>query len=284
MATYTGIKSILAEFLSRIKEDLKIIKGVFKIQSNSGTDFIVANPESSTNENVAATTINVNGNVSASCFNSTSKALTITNGIDKTIPVGTSILGKDGIGIRGAGNDGAFIRFDESTTNSGYLDICTGDDGTEPIYCKQYNTSNAIAHQITLMNTSGNQVFNEATVSAIRFRGNTVIGNSATASGTNYLTIRMGSTYIRGFYFTKGTTYATVYSTLLPYMTYNAGSRKANDASCIGFYDREICRYENNNDNNIDFFNVDNKNILYVTKGSTTTLSYSLCIVFPVVL
>lgn len=60
-----------------------IIKGLFKIQSNSGDDFIKVNPEASSNttETISAKTMQVKGNVEVST-KTTTNTLTITSGND----------------------------------------------------------------------------------------------------------------------------------------------------------------------------------------------------------
>ena len=63
------------------------------------------------------------------------------------------------------GSDKARILFDETTSNSGSLEIATGDDGTEPIYVRQYsgdaNSSFAtVSHELCLLDSSGNTTLN----------------------------------------------------------------------------------------------------------------------------
>ena len=53
-------------------------------------------------------------------------------------------------------NDAGWIRQIETTASSGYLEIATGDDGSEPIYVRQYKTDNTIARTFTLLDGSGN--------------------------------------------------------------------------------------------------------------------------------
>ena len=69
-----------------------------------------------------------------------------------------TIIYSNGISMRdpytGNGNDCGFIRHIETTTNSGYLEVGVGDDGTESIYARQYNTSSTVAAEITLLNAS----------------------------------------------------------------------------------------------------------------------------------
>lgn len=56
-------------------------------------------------------------------------------------------------------NDAAWIRHIEETANLGTLEIATGDDAAnEAIYVRQYNTSSAVAAEITLLDASHNSI------------------------------------------------------------------------------------------------------------------------------
>lgn len=52
-------------------------------------------------------------------------------------------------------NDAGWIRQIEETANSGSLEIAVGDDGNEPIYVRQYNTSNAVKNEAILLSSTG---------------------------------------------------------------------------------------------------------------------------------
>lgn len=71
---------------------------------------------------------------------------------------GVAKMYKDALALRGIGNDAGWVRFFE-TNNDGSLEIATGDDGTEPIYVRQYNTSSQVSHQATLLDADGNSSF-----------------------------------------------------------------------------------------------------------------------------
>lgn len=60
-------------------------------------------------------------------------------------------------GIAGAvgDNDGWRVRGGATSSNAGFLEICTTDDGNEPIYVRQYQASN-IVRTLTLLDGSGN--------------------------------------------------------------------------------------------------------------------------------
>lgn len=67
-------------------------------------------------------------------------------------------------------NDSAWIRHIEETSNSGILEIATGDDTNEAIVVRQYNTSSAVAREAYILNSSGNTSF-PGTVTATTFSG-----------------------------------------------------------------------------------------------------------------
>jgi hypothetical protein len=74
--------------------------------------------------------------------------------------------------------DNDYCRFLASSTdsNAGYLEIATADDGTEPIYVRQYTgVYSSITRTLTLLDSSGNT----------QFCGNVYWGQSGT--GANYL-------------------------------------------------------------------------------------------------
>lgn len=88
-------------------------------------------------------------------------------------------------------SDAGWIRHIETTANEGELEIAVGDDGSEMMVARQYNTSNNIAHQLILMNSAGNMVTNQdifilhatnATMGAYTTCPKIVFGEGATAS------------------------------------------------------------------------------------------------------
>ena len=56
-------------------------------------------------------------------------------------------------------NDAGWFRFQETTSNDGHLEIATGDDGSEPIVVRQYDTFSNIVRQANLLDGSGNTSF-----------------------------------------------------------------------------------------------------------------------------
>lgn len=85
--------------------------------------------------------------------------------------------------IRGTCGVNDFWRIGGGATrnNAGYMEIATADDGTEPIYVRQYSgTFGTITRTATLLDDSGNTSF-PGTVAAAKFKG-ALEGNASTAS------------------------------------------------------------------------------------------------------
>ena len=88
--------------------------------------------------------------------------------------------------IRGTCGDNDFWRIGGGATgnNAGYMEIATADDGTEPIYVRQYSgTFGAITRTATLLDGDGNTSF-PGTVAAAKFKG-ALEGNASTASNAS---------------------------------------------------------------------------------------------------
>lgn len=88
--------------------------------------------------------------------------------------------------IRGTCGDNDFWRIGGGATgnNAGYMEIATADDGTEPIYVRQYSGMfNTITRTATLLDDSGNTSF-PGTVTASKFKG-ALEGNASTASNAS---------------------------------------------------------------------------------------------------
>jgi hypothetical protein len=78
-------------------------------------------------------------------------------------------------------NDQARILVGATASNAGFLEISTADDGTEPIYVRQYTgTFTTLARTATLLDGSGNTSF-PGTVTASTFSG-ALSGNATTAT------------------------------------------------------------------------------------------------------
>lgn len=92
-----------------------------------------------------------------------------------------------------ADNDMFRIRVGGSETNSGWAEIATADDGTEPIYVRQYTGDFAtVARTLTLLDASGNSSFpgnvnataGGVTISSLGSGGGLFNGNGDSASST----------------------------------------------------------------------------------------------------
>jgi hypothetical protein len=90
-----------------------------------------------------------------------------------------------------ANSDFARIRVG-GANNAGYMEIATGDDGTEPIYVRQYTGAN-VTNQVTLLDGSGNTTFPKQ-VTATGFTGS-LTGTASTAKA--YDTSFTGSNSIK---------------------------------------------------------------------------------------
>lgn len=128
------------------------IKGLFKVQSNNGNDFVVFNPESKANttQSIAAKTmqvkgdVQVNDNISAKKININGAAYS--NAATPVEAIGGSMAANDFWRIAAGG-----------TNNSGFVELATANDGTEPILIRQYSGvfSNLI-RTLKLLDESGN--------------------------------------------------------------------------------------------------------------------------------
>lgn len=88
--------------------------------------------------------------------------------------------------VQGTCGDNDFWRIGGGATgnNTGYMEIATADDGTEPIYVRQYSgTFSTITRTATLLDDSGNTSF-PGTVAAAKFKG-ALEGNASTASNAS---------------------------------------------------------------------------------------------------
>lgn len=86
-----------------------------------------------------------------------------------------------------ADNDQFRIRVGGTATNAGWVELATADDGSEPIYVRQYTgVFTTVARTATLLDGSGNTSF-PGTVTASKFSGpltGTVTGNCTGSSGS----------------------------------------------------------------------------------------------------
>lgn len=81
---------------------------------------------------------------------SNAQKISITSGATETrdVVVVNGIAGSDFFRIRTGG-----------INDVGWTEIATGDNGNDPLYIRQYNTSGQVQHQVTLLNENGDSVF-----------------------------------------------------------------------------------------------------------------------------
>ena len=119
-------------------------------------------------------------------------AMPLSAGKVTSLAAGTTEIFKDGIAISNptTSNDVGWMRVTGTGESDTVLEIATGDDGggttAETIVVRQYNTSNAIAHEAKLLDPSGNTSF-PGNVTAPKFIGN-LQGNADTATSATSAT------------------------------------------------------------------------------------------------
>jgi hypothetical protein len=101
-------------------------------------------------------------------------------------------------------DDNWFVGANAGGVSQGYLEIATGDDGTEPIYATQYNgnafTTGTVARRVTLLDGSGNSIFpNTLTATTLVKSGGTssqfLKADGSVDSSTYLTTASAASTY-----------------------------------------------------------------------------------------
>ena len=133
------------------------------------------------------------GKITASTYIATQQMVIGATGLVDLTAAGTTRLYADGIAISNPStkNDNAWIRVTGTGESDTVLEIATGDDGggeaiygPEQIVVRQYG-ANGLAHQITLMDTSGN-TSTSGTITASSFIGN-LNGNASSATNADKL-------------------------------------------------------------------------------------------------
>lgn len=117
-------------------------------------------------------TLKVNGNVLV-----TSPTMTMTSGL-MPLQDGSAALFANGLAITNPAikYDQGWLRMIGTGESDSVLELATGDDGTEPIVVRQYNTSSSIVHQITLLDANGN------TETAGSITASSILGRTVQAS------------------------------------------------------------------------------------------------------
>lgn len=122
-----------------------------------------------------------------------------------------------------ANNDQWGIRVGATASDSGYLEIATGDNANEPIYVRQYSGGNfnTLSRTATLLDSSGNTAF-PGSVTATKFNGPaTKLGTATVGSTTKPIYLNGG---------TATASNATVGSTT-KHVYMNSGTLTASNAS-----------------------------------------------------
>ncbi len=102
--------------------------------------------------------------------------------------------------VKGASgdNDAGWIGVGADQINAGYLEIATGDDGTEPVYVRQYNSNNtsdetartSLKNELTLLDANGNtNIPNNLQVGSLKLRTPRYI-NNVPFDGSQDITVR----------------------------------------------------------------------------------------------
>ncbi|WP_443738427.1 hypothetical protein [Treponema sp.] len=114
-----GLALSLAKFV--VTSIASIIKGVFKIQTNTGTDFVKVNPESTEQDGIAAKTLSVDGTINATSVTATEFTGNLKGNADSATAVldyGTTV-GTRKIKIGYTGNSLTSCRFLAAYNNDG---------------------------------------------------------------------------------------------------------------------------------------------------------------------
>ena len=173
--TFKGNVSFLTvEYIDTLTNQEIFSEKVFRNQD--GADGILIKPRSGGNSDykVSITTEELTGDRELILSNSDmviSSGTTMSLEIDQTVTSSKTFskninfsdpdLNKIGITGTVGGNDYWFVGSSSTSQDAAYLEIATGDDGTEPIYISQYRgnpaaTDASLEKQLTLLDSSGN--------------------------------------------------------------------------------------------------------------------------------
>ena len=129
-----------------------------------GTDRIVLTSENYASYALPKAGGTTTGNLTSPTFTANTP-MTLTKGLVDGLGNGTTKVFSNGIAISNPTirSDLGFIRVTGTGESDTVLEIATGDDGGvgERIVARQYNTSNAVAHELVLLGNSGQTEFNQ---------------------------------------------------------------------------------------------------------------------------
>lgn len=120
-----------------------------------------------------------------------------------------------------ADNDQFRIRVGGTASNAGWAEIATADDGTEPIYVRQYTgVFSTVARTLTLLDGSGNT----SIPGQLYVSGNVGI---ATSANTSYRVNVNGAIYASGQVYSNGAAVLTSHQSLSGYLPLSGGTMTA---------------------------------------------------------
>lgn len=141
------------------------------------------------NHNHDSTYVAVAGDTMTGALLVGTKAMTVSAGKITEIGNGQTGLFKDGIAISNptTKNDAGWIRVTGTGESDTVMEIATGDDAGagEKIVARQYNTSNAVANELVLLNTDGGTVIPKRLTMTSGKPINQILTGSGTAAKDN---------------------------------------------------------------------------------------------------
>jgi len=155
------------------------------VTANAFTGALTGDVTGNVTGNVSGTAATVTGAAQTSITSvGTLTGLTVTNAINGTlIKTVTGTNTADLIYGNMADNDMFRIRIGGTASNAGYVEIATADDGTEPIYVRQYTgIFSSLTRTATILDGSGNTSF-PGTVTATTFSGGLASSNLTGQTG-----------------------------------------------------------------------------------------------------
>lgn len=202
--TLKGTGQIQVGYVDEESGNLSINKDGITIPNKTATDLLNAAGGTTAIANLASNyvTLDTDQNVTGTktfnkCINS---FVDITTAAPNDVQIGASMfsIAKSAYSINMASSDIGTIWAGGSSDN-GFLVLTSGDNGTEPIYAAQTEDGSAynIAHLITLMDTTGNQKFNQVTATGYTIEGKTA-SDLLTANGSTTVLKTIGGESLLG--------------------------------------------------------------------------------------
>jgi hypothetical protein len=155
--------------------------------------------------------------------------LTVTNAINGTLTkTVTGANSTEIVRVNMADNDQFRILVGGTGSNAGYVEIATADDGTEPIYVRQYTgVFSSLTRTATLLDGSGNTTF-PGIVTASTFTGSPTAATTTTAaSGVGYMGLPQNATTTGAYTIVAADAGKHIYSTATRTVTIPANASVA---------------------------------------------------------